>query len=236
MKRNPHIQEDPNIFIENNMKLAQSVAWKFIPTTRTKGIDDDDIFSMAYLGLVKAYIQFNPTKFEKDIKFSTYAVPKIKSEISNNLRDNYNPMGITREMRSVATKIRKAGYTREDNPIEISKELNMPLSEVKEVMGIIDDKYIVQSLDREIDTDDSSETIVDSVPSTIANEVESNIIVGDFLRSLSENLNRVYELRIEHGLSQRETGEVLGLNQKAISRLEKKMYDLGRDYFYESVI
>jgi len=94
MDKNPYLHGSPDEFIEENLDLAHHVAWKYIPVIKKDArvkLDEDDIISIAYLGLVKAYIGFNPTKFiGKDgnrVKFSTYAVPRIKGEIMQNLRD-----------------------------------------------------------------------------------------------------------------------------------------------------
>ena len=95
MDKNPYLHGSPDEFIEENLDLAHHVAWKYIPVIKKDDrvkLDEDDIISIAYLGLVKAYIGFNPSKFiGKDgdrVKFSTYAVPKIKGEIMLNLRDH----------------------------------------------------------------------------------------------------------------------------------------------------
>ena len=54
MKKNPHIKEDPDAFIANNMDLAHSVAWRFIPKLYNQGLEKDDIISMVAIGLIKA--------------------------------------------------------------------------------------------------------------------------------------------------------------------------------------
>ena len=81
-------------FIENNMALAQSIAWKYVPYVQQSEnikFDKDDLLSIAYLGLVKAYQKFDPTRFvglDGGVKFSTYAVPVIKGEIRRWIRDH----------------------------------------------------------------------------------------------------------------------------------------------------
>ena len=125
MDKNPYLHGSPDEFIEENLDLAHHVAWKYIPVIKKDDrvkLDEGDIISIAYLGLVKAYIGFNPTKFiGKDgnrVKFSTYAVPKIKGEIMLNLRDHgytirqkrgdtaYNVDSLDREIVSERNKVR----------------------------------------------------------------------------------------------------------------------------------
>jgi len=81
-------------FIEQNLGLARKVAWGFIrAASRDNRIkfDEDDFFSIAYIGLWKAYVKFDPTgRIGADggqIKFSTLAVPIIKREIMKQTRD-----------------------------------------------------------------------------------------------------------------------------------------------------
>ena len=153
MKTNPHIKEDPDTFIANNMDLAHKIAWRFIPKLYNQGLEKDDVISIATIGLIRAYEKFNPAKFKgengNDIKFSTYAVPLITSEIYNNIRDHYDLISIPRPMKETSVKIRKAGYNREDNPIEISEKLNIPLKLVKSGMEILDSGWL-DSLDRSV--------------------------------------------------------------------------------------
>ena len=94
MDKNPHLEGTAEEFIENNMGLAQKIAWgwfKYIQQNENIKFDHDDLLSIAYLGLVKAYRKFDPTKFigidGGEIKFSTYAVPVIKGEIMRHIRD-----------------------------------------------------------------------------------------------------------------------------------------------------
>jgi RNA polymerase sporulation-specific sigma factor len=94
LKRNPYLPGDPEKFILENINLARSVAWTFIkPANRNSLIkfDDDDFFSIAYIGLIKAYNKFNPDKFRtKDgepVQFSSYAIPMIRGEIWRHTRD-----------------------------------------------------------------------------------------------------------------------------------------------------
>ena len=94
MDNNPHLPGTADEFIENNLGLAQKEAWRFIKwISRDEEIkfDKDDLLSIAYMGLVKAYQGYDPTRFTGEnggkIKFSTYAVPMIKGELRRHIRD-----------------------------------------------------------------------------------------------------------------------------------------------------
>jgi len=97
MDKNPHLPGEPDEFIKANLGLARKIAWGWVPyVQRNENIkfDKDDILSISYIGLIKAYQGFDPTKFiGKDggnIKFSTYATAVINGEIRRHIRDMGN--------------------------------------------------------------------------------------------------------------------------------------------------
>ena len=94
MDKNPYLPGSLDDYIEANLGLARSEAWRFVKRLkRDENIkfDKDDILSIAYLGLLNAYKRFNPTKFTGvgggEVKFSTYAIPMINGEIRRQIRD-----------------------------------------------------------------------------------------------------------------------------------------------------
>ena len=228
MKKNPHIKEDPDTFITNNMSLAKSVARRIVYKLYSQGAEADDIFSMAYIGLCKAYEKFNPFKFK--VKFSTYAVPVITSEICNNIRDHYDLVSIPRPIRETRTKIKKAGYTIDDNPKEISKKLNIPLELVADGMKIFDESYLIDSLDRVIFDNEDKKMLVDTIVDNTKEVIDEEIIINDFLSLLSDKMMKVYDLRFKQNMSQREVSEIIGCGQVSVSRIEKKIFDLAKMY------
>lgn len=73
--------ESWKILAERNIRLALSVAKSFQNT----GFDEDDLFGIASIGLVKASQKFKP---ELGYEFSTYAVLAMKNEILCAMRSN----------------------------------------------------------------------------------------------------------------------------------------------------
>ena len=60
--------------IESNLRLVRSIVARFAD----RGHEMDDLFQIGCIGLVKAIDDFD---LSYDVKFSTYAVPKIIGEI-----------------------------------------------------------------------------------------------------------------------------------------------------------
>lgn len=69
------------ILCEKNIRLAIKVANSFQDT----GIEDEDLLSIAIIGLIKSAKKFNPNM---GYKFSSYAVQAIRNEILMEIRKN----------------------------------------------------------------------------------------------------------------------------------------------------
>ena len=77
--------------------LVKYVARRFLG----RGVEQDDLYQLGRLGLVKAIRGFD-TRF--DVKFSTYAVPLIMGEIRRHLRDD-GAVHVSRAIRTNALRI-----------------------------------------------------------------------------------------------------------------------------------
>jgi RNA polymerase sigma factor (sigma-70 family) len=103
--RNPRLRD--RILIAN-MGLARKQTHKFAKNSREPY---EDLEQVAVMGLLKAIEFFDVTK---GFKFSTYAVPKIRSEIQHYLRDKCEPVKIPRSWVDNGGEVRRlteAGLT-----------------------------------------------------------------------------------------------------------------------------
>ena len=73
-----HMTTERKMLAENNINLARYVANQY----RNTGMEQEELVSIAFLGLVKAAATFN----EERASFATYAVPTIRNEILMCLR------------------------------------------------------------------------------------------------------------------------------------------------------
>ena len=64
-----------------NSPLIKSVIRRY----KNKGVEYDDLYQLGCVGFIKAVKNFST---EYEVRFSTYAVPKIAGEIRRHLRDN----------------------------------------------------------------------------------------------------------------------------------------------------
>ena len=84
--------------VRENDKLIWSVVKHFSMST----YEPEDLFQIGAIGLIKAVKKFD---FNKEVQFSTYAVPTIMGEIKKFMRDD-GIIKISRSIKEQAAKIR----------------------------------------------------------------------------------------------------------------------------------
>ena len=217
------------LLIEGNLRLVLSVIQRF----GGRGENPDDLFQVGCIGLMKAINNFDPTK---QVKFSTYGVPMIAGEIRRYLRDNA-PIRVSRSIRDVAYKVLqcKEGMLlrlgREPSLEEISKELDIPESEVSQALDAV---CAPVSLHDPVFSDGGDPlTVMDQVRDTRNTEaawMERSILRGAY-RALGEREREILSLRFFDGKTQMEVAGKLGISQAQVSRLEKNAINAMRKSF-----
>lgn len=231
MNQNPHLPGTPDEFIQKNMGLAQYVAQRFIKRRPQRA---DDILNIAYLGLVEAYKNFDPSKVEGgQIKFSTYGVAIIQGTLMRHLRDFYNPIHIPRPFKDLVNKMWNADLSGDEPLEEIATTLGISLEEAKSAVEVARTLNI-DSLDREINTEEGNGKLKDVIGEEDEG-VQEKIILDDFANRLKPTLKQVYQLCVVKELNQREAARVMGISQSYICRLLPKLYKMGEQYGRDEV-
>ena len=81
--------------------------WNIIKRFKGRGTEQEDLFQIGCIGLIKAIDNFN---LDMDVAFSTYAVPMITGEIRRFLRDD----GMIKVSRSLKKLSYKCGKKKEE--------------------------------------------------------------------------------------------------------------------------
>ena len=89
-KAHKNDQNAREMLVTENMGLI----WNIIKRFKGRGVEQEDLFQIGCIGLIKAIDNFN---LDMDVAFSTYAVPMILGEIRRYLRDD----GILKVSRSL---------------------------------------------------------------------------------------------------------------------------------------
>ena len=215
-------------YIKGNLRLVLSVIRRFTSSNENA----DDLFQIGCVGLMKAVDNFDP---DREVKFSTYAVPMIIGDIRRYLRDN-NSIRVSRSLRDMAYK---AIYAKEGYMRKYMKEPTM--QEIAEEIGI-DKEDIVFALDAiqapmslyEPVYNDGGDTLYVMDQVSDKKSREENWIEELSLEAAMERLNEreryIIRLRFFEGKTQMEVAEEIKISQAQVSRLEKNALKVMRQY------
>ena len=188
----------------------------------------DDIVQVGMLGLLGAIRRFDPS-FGRS--FEAFAVPTIVGEIKRFLRDKTWDVHVPRRIKELGPRIKSAvevlttEYQRSPSISEIARHLEVEDEEVLEAMEM-GRSYQALSMDHSIesDSDGSTVTLFDVVGKEDDGFEKTNrrMIVGEVMDILNEREKQIIQLTYLEQLSQKETGERLGISQMHVSRIQRK--------------
>jgi RNA polymerase sigma factor for flagellar operon FliA len=193
-------------------------------------VDDDDLVSYGLLGLIGAIERFDP---DRDIKFETYAIARIKGSIIDELR---SMDWVPRSVRSRAREIERAiaelesrlGRAPTDEEISgklgiTEDELNDSLTEISRTsIAALDELWTVSAGGDTIALIDTIEDTQGPNPQSALAETELREAVGEAIARLPEREKLVVTLYYYEELTLREIGEVLGVTESRVSQLHTK--------------
>ena len=215
--------------VKSNLRFVITIAKKY----QNHGLDLEDLISEGNIGLLIAIEKFEPSK---GYKFISYAVWWISQSILRAISDKGRMIRIPVNKTLEITKIKKAfncvyKTKSEHNEFEqVAKMLNLSDSYVKEMLHISGDMI---SLDQEIDSSDSSATMIDFIEDKINPRPEDECLnnsLKDELDKAMSSLKPVERrvLRMRYGLdgekemSLQEIGDRFNLTKERIRQIEKK--------------
>ena len=215
--------------VKSNLRFVITIAKKY----QNHGLDLEDLISEGNIGLLIAIEKFEPSK---GYKFISYAVWWIRQSILRAISDKGRMIRIPVNKTLEITKIKKAfncvyKTKSEQNEFEqVAKMLNLSDSYVKEMLHISGDMI---SLDQEIDSSDSSATMIDFIEDKINPRPEDECLnnsLKDELDKAMSSLKPVERrvLRMRYGLdgekemSLQEIGDRFNLTKERIRQIEKK--------------
>lgn len=211
--------------LEQNTGLIYMVLKRFAG----RGHDMEELFQVGAIGLMHAIERFD---LEKEYAFSTYAVPLIIGEIQRFLRDD-NMIHMSRSMKENGSRI---AAIRER--WKKTKNCEPTLEQLMEESGLSKEEVLcaleafveVDSIDRPVIGKNGGESanslrLGDQIPDERCqnSQIINRITVEQLLERLEEKERKLIELRYMAGATQTQTAEALGMNQVAVSRLEKKI-------------
>jgi RNA polymerase sigma factor FliA len=195
-------------------------------------VDENDLVSYGLLGLIGAIERFDP---ERDIKFETYAIARIKGSIIDELRAmDWVPRSVRSRARDIERAIgeleRKLHRAPSDEEIAeklgvSTDDLNESLSEIgRSSIAALDELWTVSS-----SGGGDQVALIDTIEDTQGPEPQSELAQTELREALGEAIARLPEreklvvtLYYYEELTLREIGEVLGVTESRVSQLHTK--------------
>jgi RNA polymerase sigma-B factor len=216
-KRDP---VDREMLVERFLPLARQLARRY----QRPEEPFDDLFQVACLGLVKAIDRFD---LEREVAFSSYAVPTILGEIKRYFRDRTWSVRVPRDLQELALKVDRAvselslDLHRQPTVEEIGAKVGADEEDVLEALEA-SGAYKATSLESPRGSEEESG---DTLGDTLGTEehgfalAEDRATIEHLMRSITPREREVLHLRFTEDLTQAEIGERIGVSQMQVSRI-----------------
>ncbi len=217
-------------------KLKETLSLQYIPLVKyivgrisihlPPAVDPDDLLGSGVLGLMDAIGSFDPNL---GVKFSTYAVPRIRGAIMDELRSiDWVPRSLRREARELesvlSTLEHKLGRSPEES--EIAEEMDIDITDYRDLLGKLSPISIF-SLDKPIPEEEgdkltTAEIISDPQAPTVSDvleQEETKAVLTNIIDSLQERERLIVALYYYEELTLKEIGQVLEISESRVSQI-----------------
>jgi len=214
---------DRDVLVERFLPLARGLARRYQRT----GEPFDDLFQVACLGLVKAIDRFD---LNRDVAFSTYAVPTMVGEIRRYLRDRTWSVRVPRGLQGLALRAEtnivelSSALHRQPTVAEIARTAAATEEQVLEALQAAGAHRATSLQTPRAGEDGAGETLGDTVASTEHGFglAEDRATLDQLLRAITPRERAVLRLHFEDDLTQREIGQRIGVSQMQTSRIIRR--------------
>lgn len=208
--------------VERYMPLARSLAMRYARSAEPL----DDLMQVASLGLVKAVDGFD---CDREIAFSSYAVPTILGEIKRHFRDRTWAVRVPRGLQEMSARVDRAiaelseGAARQPSVQEIAEHLG---GEEEAVLEALQAGSAYRAISFETPRgaaggDDDVATLADAigVDEDGFDRAEDRATLEALMAAVAPREREALRLRFEEDMTQAEIGAVIGVSQMQVSRI-----------------
>jgi RNA polymerase sigma-B factor len=212
--------------VERFLPLARAMALRYQHSHEPL----DDLLQVASIGLLRAVDRFDP---EREIAFSSFAVPTILGEIRRHFRDRTWSVRVPRNLQELSLRVdRTVGeladqLRRQPSVAEIAVAMAADEESVLEALQAAG-AYRTLSFDAPRGAEEDAPTLADSIgiQEEGFDRAEARATLEALLRRVSAREREVLRLRFEQDMTQAEIGAAIGVSQMQVSRIIRR--SLGR--------
>ncbi|MGB8657277.1 MAG: FliA/WhiG family RNA polymerase sigma factor [Candidatus Zixiibacteriota bacterium] len=235
------VQKDWVLFKENNdPQTRQRLLEEYLPLVKSvagrmamgfpKSVELSDLVNTGVIGLIEALSNFDPGR---GVKFETYAVPRIRGAILDELRAlDWVPRSTRAKSREIerATSKLENQLGRSPSDWELAKSLRISQTELFSAMDDIASTTVL-SLDELIYKEEDNrqiprvETLQNLSCESILGDLEKEELKGYLVQAislLSEQERLVVALYYYEELTLKEIGEVMQISESRVSQIHTK--------------
>lgn len=223
-------REDRNREARNQLMLQYNGLVRMVAAKVASGlpsmVDRDDLVSYGMFGLMGALESFDQ---ERGVKFETFATPRIRGSIIDELRKlDWVPRSVRSKVRD-ADKVRtelQVEFNREPTDEEIALSLGMTVHELWQLQGQAHTSTMAGLDDGDDDRASISDVTFDvaSNPEDLfvaKNEIAS--LMADAITTMSERDKTILVLYYLQEMTLAQIGEVLGVTESRVCQLQSKV-------------
>ncbi len=223
---NPEIRQQ---LLSHYLPLVRNVAGR-LAMGFPKTVELPDLVNTGVIGLIEAFANFDPTR---GIKFETYAVPRIRGAILDELR---SLDWVPRSTRAKSRELDRAHHElegrlgRKPSHKELAKYMNVTIDEFGATLSDVNGATLL-SLDEMIYREEDNrqipriETVEGPAEFSVLGEIEEmelRAYLGVAVANLTEQERLVIALYYYEELTLKEIGEVMTISESRVSQIHTK--------------
>lgn len=212
------------LLVEAYTPMVETLAQKF-----ARGqILYEDLVQVGMIGLLSSLHRYDPA-YERT--FESFAIPTIVGEIKRFIRDKTWSVHVPRRVKELSPKIKHVvdeltvQMQRSPQISDIARHLGVSEEEILETLEM-GRSYHALSMDSELEADSDGNTITlfDLVGTKDEgySRVERDLTIDHAMESLDMREREIIRMTFYENLSQKQAGDLLGMSQMHVSRLQRR--------------